>query len=189
MQTGDVRHLTVAELEEGLDEVRRAPASEGKVEMIARRPQVDVREELTEGRLIAGSGLEGDSWNARRSSHTPDGSPDPECQLTVMNARAAQLVAGDRSRWSLAGDQIYVDFDLSNANVPPGTKLAIGDAVIEISPVPHTGCGKFVQRFGVNAMKFVNSEVGRAHHLRGINAKVVKSGTIRVGDAIRRAAP
>jgi hypothetical protein len=186
LQTGDVKHLTVAELEAGLEEIRRSPGGTGQVEMIVRRPAVDAREELDQGRLVAGSGLEGDTWGVRRSSHTPDGSPDPECELTIMNARAAQLVSGDRGRWSLAGDQIFVDFDLSLSNLPAGTRLAIGDAVVEVSAVPHTGCGKFVKRFGVNAMKFVNSPIGKAHQLRGINAKVVKSGDVRRGDIVQR---
>jgi MOSC domain-containing protein YiiM len=116
----------------------------------------------------------------------PDGSANPDAQITLMNARAAQLVAQDVERWPLAGDQLYVDFDLSEENIPPGTRLAIGDAVVEVSALPHNGCKKFVARFGLDAMKFVNSPVGKQLHLRGINAKVVQSGAIRVGDSVKK---
>ena len=181
-----VRHLSRQELEAGLDEVRRSPLDNGVVKLIVRRPTVDAREVLIEGRLDLVDGLVGDSWRHRRSSRTPDGSPHPEMQLNVMNARAAALVAQDDTRWALAGDQLYVDLDLSAANLPPGTQLAIGTAVIEVTPEPHTGCGTFVARFGVEAMKFVNSAIGRELRLRGMNAKVVEPGTIRVGDIARK---
>ena len=103
-----------------------------------------------------------------------------------MNARVAALLAGTRDRWQLAGDQLYIDLDLSYDNLPPGTRLDIGAAVIEITAQPHNGCGKFVERFGLDAMKFVNSEVGKAHNLRGIYAKVIKAGEIRSGDVVRK---
>ena len=182
----DGRQLTREELEAGLDEIRRAPADGGILRMIVRRPEVDAREVLDEGRLDLVEGLAGDSWIRRRSSRTPDGSPHPDMQLNVMNVRVAALVAGDERRWALAGDQLYVDLDLSTANLPAGTRLAIGTAVIEVTPQPHTGCAKFVSRFGLDAMKFVNSRVGRELCLRGINAKVVEPGTIRVGDVVRK---
>ena len=103
-----------------------------------------------------------------------------------MSSRAAALVAGDRERWPLAGDQLYVDLDLSDENLPPGTRLALGSAVLEVTDEPHTGCKKFTARFGLDAMVFVNSPVGRALNLRGINARVVESGTVRVGDAVTK---
>jgi hypothetical protein len=134
-------------------------------------------------------GLVGDCWRTRGSSSTPDGSANPDAQLTLMNARSAALVAGERDRWPLAGDQLYVDLDLSGDALPPGSRLHIGDAVVEVTALPHTGCGKFVRRFGVDAMKFVNSPAGRELNLRGINARVVTSGTIRVGDEIRVDSP
>ena len=118
----------------------------------------------------------------RGSSRTDDGSSHPDMQLNIMNARVVALVAQDKSRWPLAGDQLFIDLDLSDANLPPGTRLAIGSAVIEITAQPHTGCGKFVERFGLDAMEFVNSPVGKELHLRGVNAKVVRPGVIRVGD-------
>ena len=116
----------------------------------------------------------------------PDGSGHPEMQLNIMNARSAALVAQDRDHWQLAGDQLFVDLDLSGQNLPPGTRLRIGSATIEVTPIPHTGCAKFVSRFGLEAMKFVNSPVGRELNLRGICAKVVEPGAIRTGDRVRK---
>lgn len=120
------------------------------------------------------------------SSRTTDGSPHPEMQINIMNARVTALVAQDKSRWHLAGDQLYLDMDLSDENLPAGTQLAIGSAVIEVTPPPHAGCKKFVARFGLYAMKFVNSAVGRELHLRGVSAKVVKAGVIRLGDVAKK---
>lgn len=178
------RHLTMSELEAGLAEIRRSPRDEGLLELIVRRPRTEEREILEQGELDAALGLIGDNWQARGNSSTDDGAAHPEMQLNLMNARAIDLIAGGRSRWHLAGDQLFVDLDLSDANLPPGTRLAIGTAVIEVTAVPHTGCKKFTARFGLEAMKFVNSPVGRELNLRGINAKVVTGGTIAVGDRI-----
>jgi MOSC domain-containing protein YiiM len=107
-------------------------------------------------------------------------------QLNLINARLIALLAQDKARWPLAGDQLYVDLDLSEENLPPGTRLTIGAAVIEVTDQPHTGCKKFAARFGADAVKFVNSPEGKALHLRGINAKVVQGGTIRAGDTVRK---
>jgi hypothetical protein len=180
------KHLSTAELEAGLDEIRRAPKDEGVLELIVRRPAINDREILEEAELDLKEGLVGDSWMRRRSKTTPDGSPNPLMQLNIMNSRATALVAQDKNRWQLAGDQLYVDLDLSEENVPAGTRLSIGSAVIEVTPPPHLGCQKFVARFGLEAMKFVNSPVGKQLHLRGVNAKVVQAGTIRVGDVTRK---
>jgi hypothetical protein len=184
----EIKHLTMAELEAGLDEIRRAPRDEGVLQLIVRRPQVDEREILEEAELHLEEGLIGDSWIKRASSKTVDGSPHPHMQINVMNARVTALVAQDKSRWHLAGDQLYLDMDLSAENLPAGTQLAIGSAVIEVTPPPHTGCQKFVARFGLDAMKFVNSPVGRELQLRGINAKVVQAGVIRVGNVAKKLA-
>jgi hypothetical protein len=181
-----VKHLTTEELEAGLDAIRQSPIDEGVLKLIVRRPQVDAREVLEEGQLDVVEGLLGDSWKGRGSSRTPDGSSHPEMQLNIMNSRAVALVAQERERWQLSGDQLFIDMDLSAANLPPGTQLALGSAVIEVTAQPHTGCKKFVARFGLDAMKFVNSPVGRELNLRGINARVVRAGVIRVGDVIKK---
>jgi hypothetical protein len=181
-----MRHLTMSELEAGLDEIGRSPQNDGVLEMIVRRPQVGEREILDEGQLDLVDGLVGDSWKNRSSRRTADGTPHPDMQLNVMNSRVVALVSQDKRRWHLAGDQLFVDFDLSDANVPVGTQLSIGSAVIEVTSQPHTGCGKFVERFGLDAMKFVNAPEHEALHLRGINARVVRPGVLRVGDTITK---
>lgn len=185
MNDAVVSHPTREELERGLETIREAPVADGVLELIVRRPTVGAREILQEGELSVEDGLVGDTWKTRRS-RAPDGLPDPAMQLNIMSARAAALIARDKERWALAGDQLFVDFDLSAANVPPGTWLAIGSAVVEVSEEPHTGCGKFTSRFGVDAQKFVNSPVGRQLGLRGINARVVQPGRIRVGDPVTK---
>lgn len=181
-----IRHLTTAEIETGMADVLRSPKDEGVLRMIVRRPVVNAREVLDEGELSVDVGLVGDTWNMRASRRTPDGSPHPDMQLNVMNARLIALLAQDEARWPLAGDQLFVDLDLSSANLPPGTRLAMGSAVIEITPQPHTGCEKFVERFGRDAMHYVNSPEGRKRRLRGLNAKVIRPGRVRVGDVVRK---
>lgn len=169
-----------------LAEVRRSPADGGTVELIVRRPSTGAREELDEGELDLAVGLIGDNWLERGSRSRPDGSAEPDAQLNIMNSRAARLVAGGRERMALAGDQLFVDLDLSPANLPPGTRLAVGTAVIEITAKPHTGCAKFTRRFGLAAHRWINGLDGKAHHLRGVCAKVVRPGTIRRGDVITK---
>lgn len=178
----DVKHLTMPELEAALDHLRAAPKNDGVLELIVRRPRIDHREILEEAELDPLKGLVGDSWPLRRSSRTPDGSPHPETQINIMNSRVTALVAQAKDRWQLAGDQLYIDMDLSQENLPGGTRLAIGSVVLEVSSLPHTGCHKFVARFGADAMKFVNSTVGRELCLRGINAKIIQGGVISVGN-------
>lgn len=183
----DVKYLTLAELEAGLEIIRQSPKDAGVLKLISRRPNTDEREVLEEGQLDPAHGLVGDYWKAHGSRSTPDGSANPEMQLNVMNARVIELLAQDKDRWALAGDQLFVDFDLSEANIPPGTRLAVGSAVIEVTAPPHLGCKKFSARFGPDAMKFVNSPEGKLLHLRGINAKVVQAAIIYVGDAVNKA--
>ena len=185
----EVAHLDIAALEDGLAAIRRAPRDAGTVELIVRRPVPEEREVVAEAQLDPASGLAGDSWLERGSRATDDGSAHPDMQLTMMSARAAALIARTRDRWPLAGDQLYVDLDLSAVNLPPGTLLQVGTATIEITDQPHTGCGKFVKRFGLDAMRFVNTQVGRELNLRGIYARIVTAGTVRTGDAIRKAPP
>lgn len=181
-----IQHLTREQLEAGLDRIRAAPKDEGVLALIVRRPAVGAREILDEGVLDPHEGLVGDTWRARELARRRDGEADPDLQLTIMNARAVALVAQDTERWALAGDQLFIDLDLSAENLPPGTRLAIGSATIEVAAHPHTGCRKFVERFGLDAMKFVNSPIGRQLHLRGIYARVVHAGSIRAGDVVRR---
>jgi hypothetical protein len=176
----------MAELDASLPHIQQSPADNGRLELIVRRPVVDGREVLAEGELDVALGLVGDTWQSRRSSRTADGTAHPDMQLNLMMTRAIEAIAGPIKRWPLAGDQLFVDFDLSKANVPPGTRLAIGEAVIEVTNQPHTGCDKFAARFGLDALKWVNTPAGRAAGLRGINARVVTPGTVRAGDSVRK---
>ena len=179
-------HLSMAELEAGLNIIRQSPSDQGVLKMIVRRPKVDEREIVNEAELDLEVGLVGDTWKTRGSKATPDGSANIEAQITVMNMRAIALLAQDESRWALAGDQLFVDFDLSETNLPAGTRIAIGSAILEVSATPHTGCAKFSERFGKDALKFVNSPDGKQLHLRGINARVVQAGAIRAGDEVKK---
>lgn len=180
------RQLSTDELEQGLEHILQSPKDEGTLELIVRRPDVDGREVLTDGQLDTEQGLVGDNWSARGSRHMPDGSADPDMQLNIMNARVVALVADNPDRRPLAGDQLYLDMDLSDENLPPGTQLELGDAIVEVTEPPHTGCKKFAARFGNDAVVFVNSGLGKKLNFRGINAKVVKSGNIRTGDVARK---
>lgn len=179
---------TTDELEAGLSSIIQSPKDAGAVELIVRRPEVDEREEVREANLDSVAGLVGDNWLARGNSKTADGLAHPEMQLNLMNARAIALIAQSRARWKLAGDQFFVDLDLSKENLPPGTLLSIGTAVIEVTAEPHLGCKKFMDRFGRDAAIFVNSDKGKQLNLRGVNAKVITAGVVRVGDSIRKQA-
>ena len=181
-----VKHLTTEELEAALDHLRQAPKDDGVVELIVRRPHENQREVLDEAEIDVTVGLVGDSWIKRGSRRTPDGSPHPDMQINIMNSRVTALVAQERERWPLAGDQLYIDMDLSRENLPAGSRIAVGSAVLEVSPLPHTGCKKFVARFGMEAMEFVNSELGKALCLRGINAKIIQGGTVKVGQTAKK---
>ena len=181
-----VKHLTMQELEAALDHLRETPKNDGVLQLIVCRPEVDHRAVLEVAELDPAKGLIGDNWIRRGSSRTPDGSAHPDMQINIMNSRVTALVAQDPERWPLAGDQLYLDMDLSKENLPAGSRLQIGSAVLEVSPQPHTGCHKFVARFGLDAMKFVNSTVGKELCLRGINAKVVQAGTIKVGQTAKK---
>jgi MOSC domain-containing protein YiiM len=181
-----MEHRGADELATGLGQILRSPTAAGTVELIVRRPAEDAREVLDEGMLDLDEGLVGDAWHEQGSGRTPDGSATRDTQLTLMNARAIDLIAGSRERWPLAGDQLYVDLDLSFENLPAGTQLAVGEAVVEVTAEPHTGCAKFGARFGAAAVTFVNKPPGRGLRLRGVNTRIVTPGAVRVGDAITK---
>jgi len=173
------RHRSAAELERNLVHILDAPRDNGALQMIVRRPEVGVRESLQAGQLDEELGLLGDNWSKRSKV-------DPDMQLNIMSARVIAALTENPDRWPLAGDQLFIDLDLSRENLPPGTQLALGDAVIEVTEPPHTGCKKFAERFGVDAMVFVNSGRGRALNFRGICARVLRAGEIKVGDLARK---
>ena len=181
-----LQHLSMTELNAGMEYIREAPNDNGILKMIVRRPAADEREVISEAELNLEEGLVGDTWKVRFSRHTPDGSANTKSQITLTNARAIAVLAQNEDRWALAGDQLYVDMNIGEDNLPPGTQLALGSAILEVSDEPHTGCKKFSARFGVEAMKFVNSPEGKQLHLRGINTRVVQPGTIRVGDVVKK---
>jgi hypothetical protein len=182
----DSMFLSQAELEAGIEAIKSSPADYGTVRKIVCRPDVDERRELQEAQLDLAEGLVGDNWRRKGSYRGADGSAHPDMQLNIMNARAIALIARSDERWQLAGDQFYVDLDLSPGNLPPGTRLQIGEAIIEVTAEPHLGCSKFAARFGRDAVLFVNSDAGKALNLRGINAKVVQPGKVVPGSPISK---
>ncbi len=181
-----MNHLNTEQLESGLEHIRRSPKDQSVLDLIVRRPETTKREVLEQGELDILEGLIGDNWSSRGSRHMADKNADPEMQLNIMNSRVIALVAQNPDRWHLAGDQLFVDMDLSKDNLPVGTQLSIGSAIIEVTAPPHTGCKKFVARFGLDAMLFVNSGFGKTLCLRGICAKVVQAGTIRSQDIVKK---
>lgn len=181
-------HLTLEQLQEGLSRIEASPKDHGTLRAIVIRPVTDARTSLQECELSPRGGVHGDNWADGCWMTTEDGSPHPEVQVALMNSRAIDLIAGEQERWPLAGDNLFVDFDLSEDNLPSGTRLTIGSVLLEITKVPHNGCKKFAERFGKDAVKFVNSTVGKQLHLRGIYAQVIESGTVRVGDSIIKVA-
>jgi hypothetical protein len=178
---------TTTTLEAQLDHLRAAPADTGTIEMIVRRPDVGVREIVDDGVLDEAAGLLGDNWLSRATARAVVGGHHLDAMITVMSARMVELLADTVDVRALAGDQLYVDLDLSHDNLPAGSRIAIGDdAVLEVSVKPHAGCKKFLARFGEDALAFVNSEVGSRMRLRGLNARVVHGGPVRLGDVVRR---
>jgi hypothetical protein len=182
-------HPDASALAAGLESVRSSPRDAGVIELLVLRPAPGEREAPVEVVLDLLQGLVGDSWLARGSRRGPDGAADPEAQVTVMNSRAALLVSGTPQRMSLAGDQVYVDLDLSIDNLPTGTVLDFGDAALEVTAAPHTGCAKFSARFGVDALRLTATPEGRSLRLRGINTRVLRGGVIRVGGTVRVVRP
>ena len=166
-------------LEAGLAHVLASPSDLGTVELVVRRPAEGEREILDEG-VVDFPGLVGDRHTLRQDTHAGT-------EITLMNARVVDLVAGgDRERWALAGDQLYVDFDLRHENLPPGSRLQVGSATLEVSEMPHTGCAKFTARFGSAATQFINGKPHRELRLRGMNTRVITPGTVRPGDTIQK---
>lgn len=176
-------HRTTTELEGHVASILEAPKDAGPIEMIVRRPAEGDREVVESAVLTTAEGLLGDNWVERVDEN---GDPYFPAQLTLMNARVADAVAVTRERWPLAGDQVYVDMDISHDNLPPGARIRLGDAIVEISDVPHTGCNKFSGRFGAEALRFANVGVGRDNRFRGVNAFVVEGGSFSVGDKVTK---
>ncbi|HBH07471.1 MAG TPA: MOSC domain-containing protein [Flavobacteriales bacterium] len=170
-----------------LDYILQSPSRKGSLELITVRPKENERLELKEGHITKSDGVEGDNWKFRKSRHTPDGSPDPETQINIMNARVIDSITSRQDEWKKAGDQLFVNFDITEKNLPAGSQFKIGnEVVLEVSAQPHTGCGKFKDRFGPDALKFVNHKDYKELRLRGINAFVIQEGTVRPGDEINK---
>ncbi len=175
---------TTDQLDTHLDRIVEAPCDVGTVELIVARPAKGERLVLESAELRPGVGLVGDNYLERGSSKPGGGPADPLGELNVMSVRALEAVAGvDRERWSLAGDQLIVDFDLAEASCPAGTRLAVGAAIIEVTTKPHNGCAKFADRYGIDAARWINSR--KDLRLRGVCAVVIESGTVTTGDTIR----
>ena len=179
-------HLTEQEIMDGLNEVQKSPMNDGILEAIVIRPGSDERRSLEQCRLSPEGGTEGDAWARGCWLQLPDGRPDPAVQICIMNSRMINLVAGNRNRWELAGDNLFVDLNLSRENLQAGQLLSIGECVIEITEQAHNGCAKFSQRFGAPALKVVNSPLGKQLRLRGIYAKVITPGNVGVGNLIMK---
>ena len=182
-------HVTREWLESGLDRVRQSPCDRGVVELIVRRPRPGEREVVEIGRLDVAVGLVGDCWTSRPSAHTADGAPHPDMQLNVMNSRVMRLLAQEKPSWAMSGDQLFIDLDLSVANLPPGARLAVGGAIITVTDQVHHTCKAFARRYGTAAARFVQSPDGRSLRLRGVNARVVRSGDVKVGDPVWKLSP
>jgi MOSC domain-containing protein YiiM len=181
------RHLSTSELEQGLADVLATPCDEGRLVAIVVRPASNERQSLATATLTPEGGIEGDRWVRDSFFKLPDGRPDPNNQLSLMNARILRQIATEEEAMCLAGDNLIVDLMLSEENLPAGSRLAIGKTVvIEISDLKHTGCAKFQSRYGPEARAFVNNERGKELHLRGRYARIVTGGTIAVGDAVRK---
>jgi hypothetical protein len=182
----EIKHLSTPELEAGLDNIINSPKNQSVLEMIVSRPEEDAREVMELADLDVNVGLLGDTWQDRPSVRSGDGKAHPDMQITLMNTRVAQLVAQTKERWALSGDQLFADLNLSKTNIPPGTRISIGSAILEATNQPHTGCKKFASRFGADALKFISSDTGKELQLRGISLKVVQSGEIKPGDPVKK---
>ena len=182
----EIKHLSTPDLVAGLEQIRNSPKNQSVLDMIVSRPEEDAREIMELADLDVVVGLVGDTWQDRPSASSGDGKAHPDMQITLMNSRVADLVAQSKERWPMSGDQLFADLDLSKTNVPPGTRISVGKAVLEATDQPHTGCKKFASRFGVDALKFISSPATEVLQLRGINLKVVEGGEIKPGDIVKK---
>ncbi|MGD8310568.1 MAG: hypothetical protein PVG98_14120 [Chromatiales bacterium] len=180
------RHLTLDELNAGLPEILASPKDHGTLRAIVVRPARGERRDLESCEISLAGGTHGDHWAKGCWKSTEDGSPHPDVQICIMNARCIQLIAQERDNWPPAGDNLFIDMDLTPDNTPPGTRLAIGTAVIEITDTPHNGCADFIRRCGRDACVFVNTGEGKRLRLRGIYARVVQDGRVAAGDRVRK---
>ena len=180
------RHLTMAELEDGFPEIIRSPKDNGRLEGIVVRPARGKRQELRTSDVSFDGGVHSDLWAKACWKSTEDGRPHPDVQICIMNARCIALIAQERGNWAPAGDNLFIDLDLSPDNLPPGQRLAIGTAIIEITDTPHNGCAKFIGRYGRDAGIFVNGRLGKRHRLRVVYARVIRDGTVTVDDVVTK---
>lgn len=180
------RHKTMEELKAGLPEILKSPQDNGEVKAVVVRPGSCERNMVPSCDVSLEGGVLGDHWAKGCWKTTDDGEPHPDVQICIMNSRCIELIAGDQSNWAPAGDNLFVDMDLSPENLPPGQRVAVGSAIIEITDTPHKGCQKFIDRYGRDACVFVNLGDGDKYKLRGIYARTFEAGTISVGDTFRK---
>ncbi|MEM6942438.1 MAG: MOSC domain-containing protein [Pseudomonadota bacterium] len=188
MDTVTLHHRTRAELEAALPLILAAPKDGGRLDMIVSRPAPGERTLPQRARLTAEGGVEGDHWAKGCWLSLDDGTPHPDVQICLMMSRMIRAIAGEEAHWPPAGDNLFIDMDLTPANTPPGTRLALGSVEMVVTPEPHNGCEAFIERFGREACVFVNTGPGKTHRLRGIYCRVTKDGDISVGDSLRKIA-
>jgi len=175
--SGDAsRHRSTTELETGLRALSQAPKDAGRLALLVRRDAEHCRETPARVHLSREDGMPGDAWGRHATRN-------PESQLAVMRRDVAELIANGQPL-TLFGDNLFVDLDISKANLPAGTRLRVGEAVVEVTPMSHDGCSKFHRRFGPDALHFVNAKPTRDQNLRGIYWRVIESGEVSVGSPI-----
>jgi MOSC domain-containing protein YiiM len=180
------KHRSFAELQQGLPFILAAPQDDGVLRSIVERPSHGERLTPKASEVSLARGVHGDHWEKGCWRTTEDGKPDPDVQICIMSARCIELIAGSIENWPPAGDNLFIDMDLTPANMPPGQRFAIGTALFEITGVPHNGCDQFIARFGRDAVLFVNTGDGKRLRLRGIYARVIKDGRIAAGDRVAK---
>ena len=181
-----IEHPSLDILEAGLEHIRNSPTDNGLLHMIVVRPEKKQRSTPEHCLLSSKGGAEGDHWAKGCWKSLPDGSPDPDVQITIMNSRCLELISSSPSQWPLAGDNLIADLDLGVHNLKPGQKLSVGTTILEITAVPHTGCDNFKVRFGLDSLKFVSTKAGKELRLRGIYARIIQDGEIRIGDRLKK---